>query len=686
VNNSSAAKPWNWNTPGDGKFDQSTIPSDLELEVGRVDLSNMTCFSNKTPSRSELDLLRQYLNKDHNFRSGLLNIDRKAVVCDNWGIPYGEAFATTGWRVGAAFFGAQNTSSLAANTYVSTLSSGSSALFSWAGGGGSWYTCAGVGGSDDFALNDVKAVFTLFLGSYFGDWDNESNFLRAPLGGTTATLTSGWSGRPEWWLHHMALGETIGYGARLTQNNSSTYSPQYSSTRGVHITLLGDPTLRLHPVIPPSNLVGVTAGSAVTLTWSPSSDSAIQGYYVYRATSANGPFARVTGSLLSGPTYVDPSAPAGAVYMVRAVKLETSGSGTYYNGSEGVFYTSGSTGGGGTPTAPIAPSNLVAASAGSSSVHLAWNDNSSNETGFKIERKVGAAGTYAAVTTTAANATSWSDSGLTAGTIYFYRISAVNASGASTTVEASAATAAGSPVTASATFVKTDSSTQGNWKGVYGPDGADVIGDSSTMPGYVQIAPAGNGAWTWADSTTDARALQRVSASDRIASVWYLDGTFTVDLNFTDGQTHRTAMYFVDWDQSGRSQTVEILDAGSGAVLNSQTLSGFGSGKYLVWDLKGAVRVRLTKVSGLNAVLNGLFFGPASGSGGSAQQTTSASLNNANVSVRIAGTPGQAFKIYSSSNLSSWSEVTTITLTGTTYDYVDNANTSGGKFYKAIPQ
>jgi hypothetical protein len=220
---------------------------------------------------------------------------------------------------------------------------------------------------------------------------------------------------------------------------------------------------------------------------------------------------------------------------------------------------------------------------------------------------------------------------------------------------------------------------------VYGSDGAMVIGDSSTLPGYVQVMPSGNSAWVWADSTADARALQRISASDRLASAWYQDGSFTVDLNFTDGQTHRTAMYFLDWDQSGRTQTVEILDAGSGSVLNSQTLSGFGSGKYLVWDLKGAVRVRLTKISGFNAVLNGLFFAPASGSG-STQQTTTATLNRPNLSVRIAGTPGQAFKIYSSSNLTSWTEVTTVTLSGTTYDYVDAANGAGGKFYKAIPQ
>jgi hypothetical protein len=684
AHNTSSEKPWNHNVPGDGKFDQSEIPSDLELEVGRVDLANMTCFSNKNPSRSELDLLRQYLNKDHNFRHGMLNIQRRAVICDNWGNPYGEAFGTAGWRIGSAFFGAANTVAIPGGTFVPTLSS-QTALFSWAGGGGSYHSEGGVAYSDDYASNDIKAVFQLHFGSYFGDWDNESAYLRAPLGSTTAALTSGWSGRPEWWLHHMALGETIGFGARLTQNNrpNGTYSPQYSGSRGVHITLHGDPTLRLHPVIPPSNLVGAQVGSTVTLTWAPSTDSAIQGYYVYRSTSANGPFARITPNLLTAPTFVDAASPAGSVYMVRAVKLESSGSGTYHNASQGIFYPNN--GGGGTPSAPIAPSNLIATSNGSSSIRLAWSDNSANETGFKIERKVGVAGTYAPVTTTAANATSFTDSGLTAGTVYFYRLAAQNTIGASASVEATAATATGAPVTASATFVNVDATTRGTWKGTYGSEGAMVVGDSSSLPGYVAITPRGNSSWTWQYSTTDTRALQRINAADRLASAWYLDGSFTVDMNFTDGKTHRVAMYFLDWDLSGRAQTVEILDTGSGAVLDSQTVSAFGSGKYLSWDLKGAVTVRFTKASGFNAVLNGLFFGPAS-TNSSVTQTTTATLTRSSLSVRIKGTAGQVFKIYSSTNLTTWTEGPTVTLSGTTYDYVDGANASGGKFYKAVPQ
>ncbi|HTG43715.1 MAG TPA: fibronectin type III domain-containing protein, partial [Verrucomicrobiae bacterium] len=233
VNNIAAEKEWNHNIPGDGKFDQSEIPSDVELQVGRVDLSYMTCYSNKTPPRDEETLLRQYLGKDHNFRHGLLPLPRRGLICDNFSDS--EALASTGWRNFAALFGSEDNVLVPWGSYLSTLDN-QGYLFTYADGGGAFYTCAGIGGADDFALRDPKAVFTFFFGSYFGDWDNESNFLRAPLGSTTYTLTTAWGGRPHWFIHHMALGETIGYAARLSQNNvtNGLYYPQNAGTRGIH--------------------------------------------------------------------------------------------------------------------------------------------------------------------------------------------------------------------------------------------------------------------------------------------------------------------------------------------------------------------------------------------------------------------------------------------------------------------
>ena len=68
VNNEGPARSENRNVPGDGKFDQSSLPSSLELEVGRIDLAGMESVSN---GLTEAALLRQYLDRNHAFRHQL---------------------------------------------------------------------------------------------------------------------------------------------------------------------------------------------------------------------------------------------------------------------------------------------------------------------------------------------------------------------------------------------------------------------------------------------------------------------------------------------------------------------------------------------------------------------------------------------------------------------------------------
>jgi hypothetical protein len=78
---------------------------------------------------------------------------------------------------------------------------------------------------------------------------------------------------------------------------------------------------------------------------------------------------------------------------------------------------------------PVAPSNLVATATTSSSIRLSWTHLSSTETGFRIERSTSATTGFYGIATTKANVASYSDSGLTAGTTYYYRVSATNSAG-----------------------------------------------------------------------------------------------------------------------------------------------------------------------------------------------------------------------------------------------------------------
>ncbi|TCT24002.1 M12 family metallo-peptidase [Thiobaca trueperi] len=78
---------------------------------------------------------------------------------------------------------------------------------------------------------------------------------------------------------------------------------------------------------------------------------------------------------------------------------------------------------------PAVPSDLTATAASATAINLSWTDNSDNETGFKIERKTGTNGSWSQIATTAANATSHTNTGLTAGQTYLYRVRATNSAG-----------------------------------------------------------------------------------------------------------------------------------------------------------------------------------------------------------------------------------------------------------------
>jgi hypothetical protein len=163
------------------------------------------------------------------------------------------------------------------------------------------------------------------------------------------------------------------------------------------------------------------------------------------------------------------------------------------------------------------------------------------------------------------------------------------------------------PPPASAAFLGVDATRAGTWRGTYGNEGYAILNDVISYPAYAKVASAGASTWTWIASTTDTRALQRASGSDRLAATWY-GASFTFDINLTDGATHQLAIYGVDWDSTTRAQRIDVLDASTGAVLDSRAMTSFHGGQYLLWNLRGHLLLRISRVAGDNAVVSGLFF------------------------------------------------------------------------------
>jgi len=169
-------------------------------------------------------------------------------------------------------------------------------------------------------------------------------------------LTACWGGRPGIFLHQIAGGKTVGYSFLQSQNDlkvastaRSYYGAVIDSTNygfaeyyygpGVHVNLQGDPTLRMHPVLPVKGLTAVKNGGEVQLAWTASQAPNLQGYHIYRSTERLGVYQRLTPTPVTGLQYTDVAAPAAidTYYQVRAIAREVRPTGTYFNQSQGAF-------------------------------------------------------------------------------------------------------------------------------------------------------------------------------------------------------------------------------------------------------------------------------------------------------------------------------------------------------------
>jgi len=116
-----------------------------------------------------------------------------------------------------------------------------------------------------------------------------------------------------------------------------------------------------------------------------------------------------------------------------------------------------------------------------------------------------------------------------------------------------------------------------------------------------------------ADAPEALELWQGAPPLPRATDCWYSTVTsLIVGFNLLANATNRLTLHCAGPD--GRAQKVELVDPTSGAILDSQSLSNFGSGTYLTWDVRGPVRARMTSTAtGKNAVLQGILLGTASG-------------------------------------------------------------------------
>lgn len=327
------------NRPGDGKWDQQSFPTSrpgqtaLELAVGRVDFARLPAFR---PQR-ELDLLRQYLRKNHKYRHKQLAFPDRVIV-GNY-LPSRKLTTPLHQHALAAaraWFGSAPHHISEGDLFL--VSSGG--VWGFHGGWGLPYGIKGALGdyhtTAQLARGNIEpqTAFCSLFGSYFLDWDIENCILRAALAGTNGGLGAMWfnpSAHSSAGYRSLAQGQPIAEG--LIQLASTSMHP-YGTP--MFFAFLGDPTLRLQVTEPPSDLM-VAAASPFTLKWRPPLNGG--SHYVYMSTNGwNGPWNVLSESPLSEAEFVHKSPPQQPrIYKVRSAARIHTGNNSFTNLSQGIF-------------------------------------------------------------------------------------------------------------------------------------------------------------------------------------------------------------------------------------------------------------------------------------------------------------------------------------------------------------
>lgn len=256
------------------------------------------------------------------------------------------------------------------------------------------------------------------------------------------------------------------------------------------------PLPELTPGPPPATPSGLGAAPAsdsqVDLTWvDNSSDETL--FKVERRQGA-GSFVQVADVSPNATAYSDTGLAGNTTYAYRVRAANPDARSTYSGEATATTYPS---------VAPSAPSDLTAVAATGVQIDLSWSDNSTGETGFKVERKTGS-DPYAEVASLGPNVASTSDTGLTPLTTYWYRVRATGFVGDSANSnEVSATTLPDVPPSAPASLqVLTTTADQAYlaWDDTAGNETGFEIERAGPGGTFAVIATAGPDATTFIDA------------------------------------------------------------------------------------------------------------------------------------------------------------------------------------------
>jgi hypothetical protein len=290
-----------------------------------------------------------------------------------------------------------------------------------------------------YTLFVAVAIAFLLVSAHFASASTTSSVLLPKSDGNYLQFTPSATGS----THFTMVNESLCNG--VTNYNTAT-TVGFRDSYGISVTSIGDGALISQIGVVPCASFNTGGGSATTSVfyrWN-GVDSADSGNYALSGTTPK----QLT------PTTTFPSL---NLFKTSTSTFEIGAVLSAQTGTHGMRLSRIATVLTYSLTVPAAPSSLAATEASSSQINLTWADNSNNELGLRIYRKLNA-GSFSWVATTTLNTVSYSDTGLTADQTYSYEVVAYNSAGTATSNIASAVTSSAIPTAPSNLTAVTSSS------------------------------------------------------------------------------------------------------------------------------------------------------------------------------------------------------------------------------------
>jgi fibronectin type 3 domain-containing protein len=358
------------------------------------------------------------------------------------------------------------------------------------------------------------------------------------------------------------------------------------------IEIYGGAGVTQNPPSAPTGLSASAGNSQVSLSWNASSGAT--SYNVYRGTTAGGEGATPIATGLTGTSYTNTGLTNGTTYYYKVAAVNAAGTSGMSNEASATPQTS----------LPGAPTGL-AASAGNAQVSLSWTG-SSGATSYNVYRGTTAGGESTTAIATGITGTTYTNTGLTNGTTYYYKVAAVNSAGTSGMSNEASATPAGStgegpyggtPWAIPGTVQAENFDTGGEGVAYHDTDAANNGGQYRTSEG-VDIETCSDTGGGYDEGWNMAGEWQKYTVN--VASA----GTYTVTFRVANGTTANGSFHLQDASGTNLTGTVTVAPTGGWQTWTNVTANvtlPAGQQILTVWD------------DGSNYNLNYMTFTAASG-------------------------------------------------------------------------